>query len=220
MIEFEEEVVMNALMPMPSLPIYKTKLRLDASANGTLMTPEEFESVTDWDENFRYELINGVVVVSPAVSIGEADPNEELGRLLRNYQDSHAHGKVLDLTVNERDVRIGNNIRRCDRALWIGLGRDPDIKTDIPAIVVEFVSAGRRNYLRDYVTKREEYLAAGVKEYWIINRFTRQMHVFSPPLAENKEQIVPESEIYKSPLLPGFELPLARILAKALRWDK
>jgi Uma2 family endonuclease len=185
-----------------------------------LMSPAEFEAVRDWDQQYRYELIHGVVVVSPAVSIGEADPNEDLGYLLRAYQETHPAGKVLDLTVYERDVYVSENIRRCDRALWVGLGREPDLRKDVPAIVVEFVSEGRRNMLRDYVEKRSEYLAGGVKEYWVINRFTRLMHVFTPPLDENREQVVQESETYTTPLLPGFELPLGRLLAKANRWEK
>lgn len=212
---------MNALLPMPPLPADLRVPRLDKSSNGILMTPDEFDAVPEWNENYRYELINGVVVVSPAVTVSEADPNEELGRLLRNYQESHPQGVALDFTVDERDVRVGENtVRRCDRALWIGLGRLPDVKQDIPAIIVEFVSRGKRNRTRDYVHKRSEYLAAGVKEYWVINRFTKTMHVFSAPLEANLERVLPENENYTTPLLPGFELPLSRILAKALRWDK
>lgn len=211
---------MNALISMPALQSPRQGLRLDAAANGTLMTQEEFEAVSDWDENFRYELIHGVVVVSPAVSIGEADPNDFLGYLLRTYQESHPNGSLLDLTAYERDIYIAGNIRRCDRALWIGLGREPDIRLDVPTIVVEFVSPGRRNLLRDFVDKRQEYLAGGIKEYWVLNRFTRLMHVFTPPVADNLERVVQESEVYTTPLLPGFELPLGRILSKAIRWDK
>jgi Uma2 family endonuclease len=210
---------MNAPLLPAELRSEDCGLRLDAGANGMRMTAEEFESITDWDESYRYELINGVIIVSPAVSTGEADPNEDLGYLLRFYQENHFQGRALDFTVYERDVRVGDNIRRCDRALWIGLGREPDIKVDIPAIVVEFVSYGKRNYLRDFVDKRAEYLACGVKEYWVINRFSKRMHVFTPPPDENHERVVQESEIYTTPLLPGFELPLARILAKAIRWD-
>jgi Uma2 family endonuclease len=210
---------MNALLTNSALHD-GPPLRLDASANGMLMSPAEFEAVRDWDQQYRYELIHGVVVVSPAVPIGEADPNEDLGYLLRAYQETHPAGKVLDLTVYERDVYVSENIRRCDRALWVGLGREPDLRKDVPAIVVEFVSEGRRNMLRDYVERRSEYLAGGVKEYWVINRFTRLMHVFTPPLDENREQVVQESETYTTPLLPGFELPLGRLLAKANRWEK
>jgi Uma2 family endonuclease len=212
---------MNALLPIPSLPDELFVPRLDASSNGMLMTPDEFDAVPEWNENYRYELINGVVVVSPAVTVSEADPNEELGHLLRTYQESHPQGAALDFTVDERDVRVGEKtVRRCDRALWIGLGRLPDVKNDIPAIIVEFVSRGKRNRTRDYVHKRSEYLSAGVKEYWVINRFTKTTHVFSAPLDANLERLVPENENYATPLLPSFELPLSRILAKALRWDK
>jgi Uma2 family endonuclease len=215
-----EDKEMNAPLMHPALRNHDVGLRLDAGANGMCLTPEEFEAVSDWDENYRYELIQGVVVVNPAVSTGEADPNDDLGYLLRKYQETHPQGHFLDLTVYERDVRVGNNIRRCDRAIWTGLGRDPDVHRDIPSIVIEFVSAGRRNFLRDFVDKRREYLAAGVLEYWVINRFSGSMHVFFPPGGLVAERVVEESETYCTPLLPGFELPLARILAKGVRWDK
>jgi Uma2 family endonuclease len=212
---------MNAPHLHPAMAEVESSLRLDAGANGMYMTPEEFEAIDDWDENYRYELIQGVVVVNPAVSDGEADPNDDLGYLLRHYKETHPLGSVLDYTVYERDVRVGKKtIRRCDRALWIGLGRDPDTRRDVPTIVVEFVSSGRRNFLRDFVDKRQEYLAAGVKEYWVINRFGGTMHVFFPPDGLKAERVVEESETYTTPLLPGFELPLARILAKGVRWDK
>jgi len=213
---------MSALLQPPSLATSRQKLLLDADSNGLLMSPEEFLSIgaNDTDSRFRYELIHGVVIVSPAVSNAEADPNEDLGCLLRRYQDEHPQGSVLDYTAYERDVRVGDNIRRCDRAIWIGLGRQPEMQTDVPSIVVEFVSPGRRSFLRDYVEKRQEYLTAGIQEYWVINRFTRSMHVFVAPLSDDREIVLEELDTYTTPLLPGFELPIRRIMAKAVRWDK
>jgi Uma2 family endonuclease len=38
-----------------------------------LMTPEEFDAVTDYDERFAYELVNGVLVVTPIPSEAELD---------------------------------------------------------------------------------------------------------------------------------------------------
>src|SRR5208337_602516 len=38
-----------------------------------------------------------------------------------------------------------------------------------------FVSEGKRNRPRDYHEKRTEYLAAGVREYWINDRFARTL---------------------------------------------
>jgi Uma2 family endonuclease len=139
------------------------------------MTPEEFDAITDSDERYHYELVQGVLVVTPIPSEAEADPNEELGYWLRTYRDQHPQGSALNLTLSERYVRIGDSQRRADRLIWTGLGRRPDTVVDIPTIVVEFVSSGMRNWLRDYDEKRREYLAPGVLEYWVIDRFGRTM---------------------------------------------
>ncbi len=103
--------------------------------------------------------------------------------------------------------------------IWAGLGRRPDPRADIPTIVIEFVSESRRDWLRDYVEKRAEYLDAGVAEYWIVDRFRRTLTVYRRPPAEPVEIVVPESGTYRTDLLPGFELPLARLLAVADRWN-
>ncbi|MEX2176477.1 MAG: Uma2 family endonuclease [Pirellulaceae bacterium] len=192
------------------------QLRLDASANGRLMSIEEFEALEpdDCDQRFRYELINGVVIVSPPPSDGEIDTNDELGRLLRNYQNTPA-GKSLDATLFEREVRTRAGIRRVDRALWIGFGRPIKSKRDRATILIEFVSPGKRAALRDYEDKRDEYLEMGAKEYWVIDRFRRTMTVYFLPPAEPAKRIVTESEIYTTPLLPGFELPLKRLMQLA-----
>jgi Uma2 family endonuclease len=101
--------------------------------------------------------------------------------------------------------------------IWAGLGLVPDPQADVPTFVVEFVSKGKRNRVRDYEAKRREYRKIGVAEYWIIDRFRRMMTVFR---LDGSEQIVHEGETYRTPRLPGFELPLARLLAAADRWAK
>ncbi len=144
------------------------------------MSPEEFDTrpAWHWDDRYRYELINGVLVVTPPVADAEADPNDELGYLLRVYRETHPNGASLDATMPERTVPTTAKRRRCDRALWVGLGRVPDTRVDVPAIVVEFVSQSRLDALRDYEQKRDEYLRAGVKEHCIIDRFWRIMTVY------------------------------------------
>jgi hypothetical protein len=57
----------------------------------------------------------------------------------------------------------------------------------------------------------------GVVEYWIIDRFTRQMTVCRNAPEGLSELVVAEQDTYQTPLLPGFELPLARLLAVADR---
>ncbi len=191
----------------------KTTRRFGPESTGILMTPQEFDRA-DFIEGWRYELINGVLIVSPTPSLKERDPNEELGRWLRNYQEDHPQGAALDHTIHEHTVITRRNRRRSHRVIWAGLGRLPR-KNETPTIIAEFVSSGKRDRTRDYEEKRREYLAIKVQEYWVIDRFERLMTVFLPG---GKKKIVRENQCYKTPLLPGFELSLAKLLAMSDRW--
>jgi Uma2 family endonuclease len=182
------------------------------ASNGMLITPEEFDR-GEFEEGWCYELVNGVLIVSPIPSESEVDPNEELGRWLRNYQENHPKGSCLNLTLPKRYVRIGSNRRRADRVIWVGLGRLPR-RWETPTIIAEFVSKGTRNRVRDYKAKREEYMNISVKEYWVIDRFDRCMIVFTHQGGETKHRVIREHKVYKTVLLPGFELPLAKLLAR------
>ena len=192
--------------------------KLGRRSNGMLMTPEEFDAVTRVDARFRYEMVRGVLIVSRLPSPAEVDPNEELGRLLRNYQADHPQGAVMDKTLPEQYLYLADSRRRADRLIWIGLGRTPILNADVPAIAVEFVSKTTRDRVRDYIEKRREYLDLGVAEYWIIDRFERTMTVFRKPPAEPAEQVIKADETYRTTLLPGFELVLAKILVVAVAW--
>jgi Uma2 family endonuclease len=189
--------------------------RLGADSNGMRMTKQEFRAVKDWDEHFRYELIHGVVIVAPPAAEGERGPNGELDYLLRLYRDTHPQGFAFDDSLFEQEIDTGDCIRRADRVIWAGLGRRPHPKQDVPAIVVEFVSPGTNARRRDYEEKRREYAAIGVKEYWIIDRFRRTL---TDCRGRRKPLVVQEKETYTTDLLPGFELPLAKLLAAADRW--
>ena len=203
-----------------TIPITQEAPILSPDMAGTLMAPEEFDAAEiDSDDGSRYELIHGVLIVTPIPSEGEADPNEELGRLLRNYQESHPQGRSLDVTLPERHVFISDSRRRADRVIWAGLGRRPNPRQDPPTIVVEFVSKGRRNRQRDFVEKRRDYEAAGVQEYWVIDRFRRTLTVYGRHVYATGERIVAEHEVYTTSLLPGFELPLAKLLQAADSWE-
>jgi Uma2 family endonuclease len=196
-------------------PIYK----FGRESNGILMTPEEFDNADweDFDRNWDYELINGVLVVSPIPLRQESDPNEELGRWLRNYQEDHPKGRTLDFTLAEQYVKTGANRRRPDRSIWAGLGRLPR-KDETPTVIVEFVSERKRDRERDYEAKRDEYQALKVQEYWIIDRFERTMTAHILVGSKYRKKVVRATQTYRSKLLPGFEVPLARLLELADRW--
>ena len=71
-----------------TLAMFKTrkklkKIEVGPDSNGMLMTPREFDSA-DFEHGWRYELINGLLIVSSLPSESEMDSNEELGIWLRN----------------------------------------------------------------------------------------------------------------------------------------
>jgi Uma2 family endonuclease len=199
----------------------KTKrIRLTEASNGMLMTPKEFDAVTDYDDLFVYELIHGVLIVSPIPGESERDPNEELGFLLRNHQYNHPQGSILDKTLSEQYIALPDSRRRADRVIWLGLGRVPNPRKDVPSIVGEFVSKRKRDRVRDYEEKRREYRAIGVSEYWVIDRFDNTMTVFKKTSTSATGTVIKADETYRTPLLPGFKLPLRQLLNVAADWTK
>jgi Uma2 family endonuclease len=201
---------------MSTLPLDQDLIVGPESA-GVLMTPEEFDAIEEYDENYRYELVHGVLVVTPIPLAEETGPNELLGHMLLHYRELHPQGAALDHTLPQQYVRTRSGRRLADRLIWTGLGRLPNRRKDTPSIAVEFVSAGRRNQQRDYVDKRQEYGEAGLQEYWIIDRFRRALTIIHYRPTGAEQQVLSEEQTYQTPLLPGFELPLADLLEAADR---
>src|SRR5437899_776886 len=184
---------------------------------GIFLTPEEFDGIEEADRDYRYELINGRLIVTPPPLEAERGPNEELGRMLLNYRDSHPQGSALDDTLPEQTVVTRKNRRRADRVIWTGLGRQPNPRVDLPSIVTEWVSESKRDWQRDFLEKRQEYAEIGVAEYWIFDRFRRTLTVHRGAREAPEELTVHEGETHRTSLLPGFELPLAKLLRVADR---
>ena len=88
-------------------------------------------------------------------------------------------------------------------------GRDPWTRW-IPEIVVEVVS--KRGEHRDYVEKREEYLRAGVAEYWILDPALRRLLVLRRAGDVWEEVVVPADATYRTHLLPGLEVRPGELL--------
>ncbi len=207
-------------MATVSKPRTRFTTQLSLRSSGISMTAEEFDDLPDhvFNRGLRYELINRVLIVTPPAGNGEVSPNEEFGYLVRDYKYRHPQGSIVDEVLYEQTIHATTNRRRADRAIWLGLGRVPDVKKDVPAIVVEFVSKQKRDHRRDYEEKKAEYLAIGVREYWIVDRFQRIMTVHRNVPEGVATLVVPENGTYETDLLPGFVLPLARIMAKADDW--
>lgn len=194
-------------------------VKLGLPMAGALMTPAEFDAVTQYDDRYRYELVNGVLVVTALPKAMETGPNEMLGYWLIAYREQHPKGKSLDCTLPQQYVRTRRSRRIADRLIWTGLGRMPNRTRDVASIAVEFVSKGRRNRQRDYIHKKREYMKVGITEYWIVDRFQRIMTVIHNESGKSRTQVIQEHETYRPTLLPGFKLIVKELLDVADRFE-
>ncbi len=85
----------------------------------------------------------------------------------------------------------------------------------VPAIIFEFVSQSRADQERDYIHKRAEYHAIGVKEYVIVDRFKRSVLVLTWQPDDYAERTLAEHDVYSTPLLPTLAIPLQEAFSDA-----
>ncbi len=162
---------------------------------------------------------NGEPVVNPPAGPDSSRRNVSLGAQLWNWNQQTGLGVVFDSSAA---FSLPNSAVRGPDASWMTRDRWealPRIGRErfahlTPDFVVELRSK------RDYEEKRDEYRASGVREYWIIDRFRRIMRVHRRTPEERVEQVVREDETYQTDLLPGFALPLARLLRRTDSWKK
>lgn len=190
--------------------------RLTASSAGLRMSPDQFFGCDDWQEPYFFELINGVVIATRTLPPSDAACNDMLSHQLLNYRDNHPAGGCLDGTLYGVYVRTCTSVRRVGRAVWTGLGRAPQCREDVPSIIVDFVLPGRAAYPWDLSDKAAEFIAAGCREYWVMNRFERNFMIYLPA---GRQRMLSETGTLSTPLLPGLEISLPELFADADKYS-
>ncbi len=82
-------------------------------------------------------------------------------------------------------------------------------------LVVEVVSEGQESWKRDYVEKREDYAAAGIAEYWIVDPQERKITVLTLTGKKYREHgIFVAGDDASSVLLAGFACRVSDVFVK------
>ncbi|HVL98863.1 MAG TPA: Uma2 family endonuclease [Egibacteraceae bacterium] len=175
---------------------------------GARLTYREYEALPEPDDGSRCELVDGQVVVTPPPDDPHQQALRELTIELGLWARAHA-AEVLPgpgLLVAEDSELIPDLIvvlaDHLDEA-----GRRAKTRADL---VVEISSPSTRR--RDLGRKRELYQAAGIPEYWFVDRERGEVLVhrrkeggYAPAVRLTRGTSV------TSPLLPGFTLPVDRL---------
>jgi len=194
-------------------PTTETQLTLGPQDDGRFVSAEEFASAV-FLEPWEYERVGGRLVVMSPEGEEHVDDSEPWRDALVLYKRL-GRPDVVQKVVSNAWIRVNGGT---DRIGDIGVylvpdGPVPRIPDRVPDLMFEFVSPGRTARDRDYVEKREEYYRVGVREYVIIDRFDKKVTVLTHGPGGYEELVLTLADTYRSPLLPGLEIPMAEVFA-------
>lgn len=169
------------------------------------------------DDGRRHELIDGEHYVTPSPNTRHQRILAKLHLLIGGWLETHPIGQAFfapydvvlsDIDVVEPDLLYFSNQRASEVIT-------PRHARGAPELVAEIASKGTRK--RDETIKRRLYERNGVSEYWVVDPelvvirvYGRDGEGFSRPVELAREA----GDTLSTSLLPGLEMPLARIFAE------
>jgi Uma2 family endonuclease len=189
-------------------------LHIGPADHGRALTLDEYLDA-EVEPGYRCELARGIIEVTNVPN----DPHGEvvyhiylaLGAydrthpgLIRRFGGAGEFQFVLPAMVSGRNPDVAVVLQ----------GTPKDDRGRRPAsFAVEVVSEGAEARERDYVTRRVEYLAYGLREYWIVDPEQRRVAILVRDGDAWVERIVEGDDSAESLVLPGFVVPLSELWA-------
>lgn len=166
------------------------------------MTEDEFVAWCDPDTNA--EFVDGRVIVMSPVVLDHADIFAFLLGLLRDYLEVRPHGRALG---SEYTARLRPGLRRVPDILFLASDHMDRLTRGhlegAPDAAFEIVS--EESVDRDWREKFEDYRAAGVSEYWIIDLAHSVVRLHT--LSRGRYKVVREKDGWlHSIVIPGFRI--------------
>ena len=191
---------------LPTPP--SSDLRLGPDDAGRLISAAEF-ATAETVEPFQYERVRGRLVVMSPAGPEHRFVSRPFRRKLNVYWEEHLN-LIEDVDIEGWVITSPDDDRLPDICVYfVGDDEAKKVPHRVPALVFEFVSQSRADQERDYIHKRDEYHAIGVKEYVIVDRFKRSVLVLRWQPDDYAEHTLTEHDSYSTPLLPGLAIPLS-----------
>lgn len=131
------------------------------------------------NDGWKYEILDGVLYMSPPPTINHQDVSGELFARMRIFARAHKVGTVLEAPCGVRlptqavpvepDILFVRNERR-------HLIEERYVE-GAPDLVVEVLSRSNADY--DRTTKYAQYEQAGVSEYWLVNYWDETITIYN-----------------------------------------
>ena len=163
------------------------------------------------EDGYQYEVFDGELVMTPAPIPKHQEMVLKIARALDEFVEKNKLGKVYVAPV---DIVFDQHTILQPDVLFIRESRLHIVQEEAiegaPDLAVEVLS--RSTMRKDRVRKLATYSEFGVNEYWIVDRMNQRIDLYERVDEELRlsRTYVP-GDILESPLLPGLQLPVARI---------
>lgn len=165
------------------------------------------------NDGIRYEIVNGVLFMTPSPSGQHQDAVLEIAAYLRDYIKQANAGKVR---IAPCDVELASNVV-VQPDVFIVLNEHLDRIEEsrvigAPDLVVEVISPGTATYDRN--NKYHAYARAGVPEYWLVDPTSRTVEALVlDGLQYRSLGVFRGTALLPSEILPGFEVQVELFFA-------
>jgi Uma2 family endonuclease len=182
-----------------------------------LLTFEEYLAYDDGTDK-RYELIDGELVEMPPEAPVNCNVSRRLfAELLKLLPINWLSYKELELEVSGRRAKTRvPDLMILGEECWAamkGQTRGTILREmPPPLIIMEVVSPGHANQVRDYRYKRSEYAARGVLEYWIVDPQQDKITVLQWVEGLYEETVYGLGDTIASHIMPELQIDVATIL--------
>jgi Uma2 family endonuclease len=186
--------------------------RVKPASPGLKLTYDDFVLLPD--DGKRHEIIDGEHYVTPSPNTKHQQVSGSLYLLIASWLETHPIGRIFyapyDVLFSDFDIVEPDLLYLSDERAKTVI--TPQHVRGAPELVVEIASPGTRK--RDETIKRRLYERSGVTEYWVVDPEVDvvRVHQRSGELFGRAIELSRDAgDVLATPLLPGLDLPLARI---------
>jgi len=199
----EEEIKTGGKMGVIELEKVKAPLY-----NGKKVSFDEYLKLKE--DGFQYEIIEGVMRVTPAPFSRHQRLILKISYFIEGYLEKNPKGILY---IAPRDVKFSKNNTYQPDILYISKERLNINKEEYvdgsPDFIIEILSKGTLSH--DTRLKFYDYEKYGVREYWIFDPYNISFSEFYFLQNGKYEQFEPEDNILKSKVIEGFEIDLIQL---------
>jgi Uma2 family endonuclease len=180
-------------------------------------TIADLEAFPDPLDDTRYEIIDGELYVTTQPSLEHQYASGGVQAALLEWSEATGRGRPFAApgVIFADDDNVAPDVVWLSRErLRAARGADGKLHA-APELMVEVLSPGGRNELRDRAVKLKLYSRRGVDEYWLVDWQRRRVEVYrrapSEPETLRLAATLTAGARLESPLLPGFGILIDRL---------